>query len=419
MLKKKILPNGICLVGEELPHYHSVSVGVWVACGSAYENEGNNGISHFLEHLLFKGTENRDATQIVKEVEEVGGSIDGFTSREVSGYWIKIPSAHLEKAIEILADLLLHPRFSKEDFLREKEVVIEEIRGSKDSPQEFLSDAFTQNFWDSSPWGYPILGKEENIAKITLEEVKDFYRRLYFSSPFIISLAGNFSFSEAERIVSSKFQVLSWGERDDPPEVPVVRRKLVAFYRPLEQVHFVIGTPGISQKSKDKFAFLVLESLLGGGMSSRLFQKLREERGLVYEVFTFHLSTSRCGFLGIYGGTKGDKTKDTVQLVLEELRKIKKGEISEEEVERNKEFLKGGILLSLENTQSRMSRLASHQFYYGRLFSVEEVIKRIEKVTLEDVRSIAGKILDDTFLNIAFLGDEKVVKELEKEEWRL
>ena len=406
-------------MGEELPHYHSVSVGVWVACGSAYENEKNNGISHFLEHLLFKGTENRDATQIVKEVEEVGGSIDGFTSREVSGYWIKIPSAHLEKAIEILADLLLHPRFSKEDFLKEKEVVIEEIRGSKDSPQEFLSDAFTQNFWDSSPWGYPILGKEENIAKITLEEVKDFYRKFYFSSPFIISLAGNFSFSEAERMISSNFQVPAWGEKGDPPEVPVVRRKLVAFYRPLEQVHFVIGTPGISQKSKDKFAFLVLESLLGGGMSSRLFQKLREERGLVYEVFTFHLSTSRCGFLGIYGGTRGDKTKDTIQLVLEELRKIKKGEVSEEEVERNKEFLKGGILLSLENTQSRMSRLASHQFYYGKLFSVEEVIKRIEKVSVEDVRSIAGKILDDTFLNIAFLGDEKVVKELEKGEWRL
>ena len=419
MLQRELLPNDIWVVGEELEHYHSVSIGVWVSCGSSYESRDNNGISHFVEHLLFKGTEKRSASQIVGEIEEVGGSIDGFTSREFSGYWVKIPSSHLEKALDILSDLLLHPRFAREDFEKEKEVIIEEIKSALDNPQEFLSDSFTQNFWEGSPWGFPILGREDSVSRFSLEEVRNFYLEHYFNSPFIISLAGDFKFKEVLRTIEEKWGGIRWGRKKELPPPTRVKGSVFTFPRNLEQVHFILGTPGVSQKTPLRFAFLVMESILGGGMSSRLFQRVREEFGLVYEIFTFHLSTSTCGLLGIYGGSRGEKVRDAVRLILEEMRNMKEGKISEEEVEKNKEFLKGGIILSSENTQSRMSRLANQQFYFGRIYSLEEVIERIERVKVEEVRKVAEKIFGGDSLNLAFLGRGDILEDLKKVKWNL
>ncbi len=419
MLKKEILSNGIRLVGEELPNYSSVSIGVWISCGSIRENESNNGISHFIEHLLFKGTRNREAREIVGAIEAVGGSIDGFTGREFSGFWVKIPSSHLELAVDILSDLILHPRFEKEAIEKEKEVIIEEIKGSRDSPQEFLSDVFTRNFWEGSPLGFPILGEEKNILSFTREEITSTYREKYFAQPFIIAVAGDFKFPVVKELILRYFGVLSWNGANHFPPVPSPRKKIRFLPRPLEQVHFLWGIKGVPQRSPLRFAFLVMENILGGGMSSRLFQKVREDKGLVYEVFSFHLSTLQAGMLAIYGGTRGERVKEAFSLVMEEVIKLREEGVKEEEVERSKEFIKGNLVLGLESTQSRMSRLAYNEFYYSRLFELEEVLEKINKVKKEDVENIARSLIRDEFLNVAFLGKEGLREYLGEEEWRL
>ncbi|MCD6219343.1 insulinase family protein [Candidatus Calescamantes bacterium] len=419
MLKKEILSNGIRLVGEELPNYNSVSIGIWVSCGSIRENEENNGISHFIEHLLFKGTRNREAREIVGEIEAVGGSIDGFTGREFSGFWVKIPSSYMELAIDVLSDILLHPRFDQHAIEKEKEVVVEEIKGSRDSPQEFLSDAFTRSFWEDSPLGFPILGEERNICSFTREEIVATYRQNYFSQPFIISLAGDFKFTEAKKLILHYFRVIPWSRTNHLPTPPSPRKKILFFPRSLEQVHFIWGSRGVSQRSPLRFAFLVMENILGGGMSSRLFQKVREEKGLVYEVFSFHISTLQAGILAIYGGARGERIKEALSLIMEEVINLREHGVREDEVERSKEFIKGNLVLGLESTQSRMSRLANNEFYYSRLFELDEVLGMIDKVKKKDVDNIARLLIRDEFLNIAFLGREELRESLREEKWRL
>ena len=396
-----------------MPHVHSVSIGVWVECGTWRENPYNNGISHFLEHMILKGSHKRDAQEVARSIERVGGNIDGFTSREFTGYWVKVPKDYLELAIDILSDILLNPAFRDEDIEKEKEVVIEEIRNVHDSPPELLGDLFVENLWEKSPLGFPILGKEEVIKSLTRQEIISFYKENYFSSPFIVSIAGDFSFSQALKTIKHYFENLEWGSLPSLPPPPDIRRKILFFPRPLEQVHFLVGTKGFSQRDRKRYAFLILENILGGGMSSRLFQKVREEKGLVYDIFSYHFSSRQAGFLAIYGGARKERAEEALKTILKELGRMREEKVKEEEVALTKEYVKGNILLGLETTYSRMNRLAHNEFYHRRILPVEEVIERIDKVKVREINQVIEEILKEEYLNVVILGPEET-----REKWK-
>jgi predicted Zn-dependent peptidase len=388
-----------------MEHVRSATVGIWVRSGSRHEAAPLNGISHFIEHTLFKGTRNRTSREIAVESDAIGGHVDAFTSREVASYYVKVLDEHLPRAFDLLADLVTAPLFADEELDRERNVVTEEIKMVEDTPDDLVHEVFVANFWPDHPLGRSILGTVDTLATFNHAAVKNYFSDIYVPRNLVVAGAGNL---DHERFVDMVGGYLS-GLEDRPvnlkASVPSHASRRIVLDKDLEQAHLLLGTCCPSMTSADRYTVHVLNVILGGGMSSRLFQTIREDRGLAYAVYSGVNSYTDAGYLSVYAATSPGQLTDVIKLSTEEFNKLKQEPVSDLELERAKGQLKVSIMLSLESTSARMSNLARQEIFFGRQFTLDEILERIEKVSVADVQRVAGDIFsDDSQFAITALG---------------
>jgi predicted Zn-dependent peptidase len=394
MIAKETLPNGLTLVSETVPHVRSAAIGVWLKRGSRHEEQHDTGLSHFVEHMVFKGTRKRTAQEIAADVDSIGGHLDAFTAKEYAAFHIKVLDEHLPQAVEILADLLLHPRFDASEMVKEKKVICEEINLVEDTPDDLVVELWSEAFWPDHPLGRPILGTKRSVNSINRERLQAFFRDTYHAGNLLVAAAGHFEHEALVRLVSEHFGGLAGGPRAEPPQPPrpkggiVVRSK-----KELEQIHLCLGTPAYSQIHERRYTFYVLNTVLGGSLSSRLFQTIREKRGLAYSISSGVSAYSDAGALTVYAGMSLDAVDEVLALTVAELRLLCDERIPDEELRRAKDHLTGSLVLALESTSSRMNHIARQEIYFGRQIDLDDLLVAIEGVDAEDVRATAREIL--------------------------
>ena len=400
------LANGVRVITETMPHVRSVSVGVWLGAGSRRETPEQNGISHFIEHMLFKGTTHRTAEQIARSVDSIGGNLDAFTAKELVSFNTKVLDEHLPLAFDVLADLVLHPLFREEDIEKEKGVILEEIKMENDSPDYLVHEIFSANFWKDHALGKPILGTRETVKRFSRDTIRAYYAAVYAPSNLTVTAAGNLKHDRLVALVRERFETLAPGAAAPPDSVPNTHARIALRHKKaLEQVHLCLGVPSYPVRHERRFACYVLNTLLGGGMSSRLFQNIRERQGLAYAVFS-ELSPYRdTGCLSVYAGTSIESARKVVRAVTGEFRLLKEEAIGEEELRRAKDHLKGSLMLGLESTGSRMSNLARQEMYFGRFFSLDELVESIEAVSAGEIQKIARTFFDGRQIALTVLGN--------------
>lgn len=412
MYNKTVLDNGIRIVTEEINHVRSVSLGVWVKSGSRYENPAINGIAHFIEHMLFKGTKNRSALDIVSSIDSVGGVMNAYTGKELTSFYVKIPDYHLAMAIDLLADIFQNSLFDPAELDKEKLVILQEIRMLEDTPDEYIYDFFGKIFWDDQPLGLPILGTKDTVNSFRKKNIVDFFTRQYNGNNMTIAAAGNLKHDDFVNLVEKSFSAIEGTTLKKEMMEHTVTSNIAILEKDLEQVHVMIGTLAPSSTSDDRYAAVLMNTILGGSMSSRLFQEIREKRGLAYAIHSFLLPYHDVGMLGIYFGASEDRVIDIITLVMEELKKLSNNSLLEREIRSAKEQMKGNFLLSMESTDIRMTRLAKNEIYFSRNIEFDEVVDRIDGVRKEDVKDLAGKMFRSEILSMAVLGriDKKAFK---------
>jgi predicted Zn-dependent peptidase len=400
------LSNGVRVITEAMPHVRSVSVGMWIASGSRRENPEQNGISHFIEHMLFKGTSRRSAEDIARSVDSIGGNLDAFTAKELVCFNTKVLDQHLSLAFDVLADLVLHPLFREEDIEKEKGVILEEIKMEEDSPDYLVHEIFSSNFWKDHPLGKPILGTPQTVKRFDRSMIQNFYSQVYAPANLLVTAAGNLTHERLVSLVRENFEVLPPGDPAPPDDAPNTHARIaLRNKKALEQVHLCLGVPSYPLPHEERFACYVLNTLLGGGMSSRLFQNIRERQGLAYAVFSELNPYRDTGCLSIYAGTSLESARKVVESITNEFRQLKEQEVNDEELRRAKDHLKGSLMLSLESTGSRMSNLARQEMYFSHFFTLDELVESIEKVTSADVRRIAQTFFDPRQIALTILGN--------------
>jgi predicted Zn-dependent peptidase len=392
---RDVLDTGLRLITESMPQVRSVTIGVWLMRGSRHESDALAGIAHFVEHMLFKGTDSRSAEDIAQAIDSIGGQLDAFTAKEYASYYIKVLDEHLPLAVELLSDIVLHPAFAEEEIAREKKVVLEEIKMVEDTPDDLVHELFTQHFWEGHPLGRPILGSKETVEGLTETSLREYFRGAYVAPNMIVSAAGNLDHGELRELVSSAFRSLP--AKGDPfsEHAPHVTPTVITRTKELEQSHVCLGTNSYPQSHDDRYVSYILNSVLGGSMSSRLFQNVREKRGLAYSVFSGLSAYRDAGNITIYAGCAADAVEEVIDLCVEELRALKRDPVPDAELVRAKDHLKGSLMLSLENTASRMSHLARQEIYFERHFGLDETLAGVQRVTREDIQRVA----DDLFAN--------------------
>jgi len=405
-ITKEVLPNGLVLITESMEHVHSVSVGIWLRSGSRREPPELNGISHFIEHMVFKGTERRTAEDIAREVDRVGGMLDAFTAKEMVCFNTRVLDEHLPKAFDVLSDMVLDPKFADEDIDREKSVVLEEIRMTQDNPEDLVHELFTQNFWSPHALGKPILGTPETVSTFTKDTLQKWFQTCYAPNNLVITAAGHLTHEQLRDLVVERFSKRppsedGFEDTKPHPAPHITQRSKVE----LEQVHICIGVPALPLTDDRRFAISVLNNILGGGMSSRLFQNIRERLGLAYAIFSELNSYRDAGMLSVYAGTSLETAGQLVDCVLEEFRQLKEKPLEEEEVRRAKDHLKGATLLSLEGSGQKMTSLARYHMYFNRHFTPQELIALLESVTAEQVQQIARECFQSGQLAASIVGD--------------
>ncbi|HWC70993.1 MAG TPA: pitrilysin family protein [Actinomycetota bacterium] len=393
--------SGLRVVTERMPGVRSVSLGFWVLAGSRDERPRISGSSHFLEHLLFKGTERRSAQEIAEDFDAVGGDVNAFTAREYTCYYARVLDRDLEMAVEHLADMLQHSVIRSRDLDAERQVILEEINMHEDSPEDAVHDLYTQTLWPDHPLGRPILGTAATIRDATRASVRRFYERHYTPGNFVVAAAGNLRHDDLVRLLRDRMETgrrlgpratSVWNLRA-PERAPEPSGKHLVKRRKTEQAHICLGTNGLARNDPDRFAFLVVNTALGGGMSSRLFQEVREKRGLAYTVYSFHTQFTEAGMFTTYAGTTPSRARDVVSLLRRELDVVGGGGLGDEEFERAKGHVKGSMVLSLEDPGGRMSRLGKSEISHGEILTVDQVLRRIDRVTLDDARRVAERVL--------------------------
>ena len=393
---------------ESMEHMRSVSMGAWITRGSRDETAERNGISHFVEHMVFKGTTSRSAQQIAREVDSIGGNLDAFTGKESVCFNIKSLDEHVEPALDVLSDLVLHPSFTPEDLAREQGVILEEIKMDEDNPDALVHETFTQKFWKNHSLGRPILGTVATVSSFDQAIVEEHHAQTFTPQQIVFSAAGHLDHEQFVAAVEAKFGGLkpaSSAAEAGVPAPPTTPHITLRKKRSLEQVQFCLGMPAPPIDSPDRFALYLLSSILGGGMSSRLFQSIREEQGLAYSIFS-ELSPFRdTGALSIYAGVSLDKTLHTLELTLREMTRLKQEKVSDGELKRVRDQMKSNIVLGLESSSSRMSNLARQQIYFGRFISAEEVVQEIERVTADDLQRIAQALFRQEAFALTILGN--------------
>jgi predicted Zn-dependent peptidase len=404
-VRKTILDNGLTLITEEMPSVRSVSVGIWLRTGSRAEKASENGITHFLEHMVFKGTHKRSAEEIARSADSIGGHLDAFTAKECTTFSIKVLDEHLPRAFEVLADLVKDPLLRDEHVAKESQVIQEEIKMVEDTPDDLVQEIFSQSYWRNHPLGRPILGTRETVRSFNRKGLSRYFRRHYTPRNMLVSAAGNLRHQEVVDLVRQELGAVAAGPPPAPERAPVASPDIrLRNKKNLEQVHICLGAPAFPLAHPRRFACYVLNTALGGGMSSRLFQNVREKRGLAYAVFSGLSAYTDAGCLNVYAGTSGANARTVVQLIVEEFARLKSEPLGDEELRRTKDFLKGSTLLGLESTMSRMSNLARQEMYFGRYFSMDEIARQVEAVTAADVLAVARELLDAKRLALTVLG---------------
>jgi predicted Zn-dependent peptidase len=407
MIVKEVLANGLTFLSEAMPHVRSVAVGVWVKRGSRHERPEQTGLSHFIEHMVFKGTKKRSAEAIASEVDSIGGHMDAFTAKEYAAFHLKVLDEHLPLAVEILGDIVMNPLFDPIEMVKEKKVIFEEIKMVEDTPDDLVMELFSQAFWPDHPLGRPILGTRRSVSSFERQQLAAFFHAVYHPGNIVISAAGNLDHRSTSELIHRHFGQLARGRAQKGPTPPRPEARIVTRSKSeLEQVHMCVGSPAYHQAHEDRYGSYILNTVLGGSMSSRLFQNVREKRGLVYSISSGVASYSDAGSFTIYAGTSLDAVDEVVRLTVEEIRRMKDEPVPEPELRRAKDHLKGSLMLSLENTGSRMNYLARQEIYFGRQFGLDETLLGIEEVTADDVQRIASDIFAGD-LAMSLLGNLK------------
>jgi predicted Zn-dependent peptidase len=391
--RRTILPNGIRLLTEWIPHVRSVAIGVWVEAGSRHEPVERGGISHFIEHLVFKGTESRSAEDIARAVDSVGGQMDAFTTKEHTCFYVTVLDEHLPLATDLLADILLHPRFDAGDIEREKTVVLQEFGMVEDTPDDVIHDLFAERVWPRHPLGRPILGDRKVVQALDRDTVLRHFRTEYSPERITIAAAGHVRHEQLVDLLGSRFRDFRQPSSHRASEPPVLTSSLDLVERPLEQVHFVLGGRGLEQDAPERYALFLLNTVLGGSMSSRLFQVVREREGLVYSIHSGNAAFHDTGLFYVYAGTEPVHFGRVVELTLQELHSLRVDGVSDDELRRAKDHLKGSMMLSLESTGSRMTRIAKQELYFRRPFTFDEILADLERVTVKDLRALGERLL--------------------------
>jgi predicted Zn-dependent peptidase len=387
-----------------MPHVRSVSIGVWLTRGSRHESSELGGIAHFVEHMLFKGTGTRSAEDIAQEIDSIGGQLDAFTAKEYASYYIKVLDEHLPMAIDLLSDIVMNPRFDAEDVEKEKKVILEEIKMVEDTPDDLVHELFTQHFWEGHSLGRPILGSKETVESFTPEILRHYFRNAYVASNLIVSAAGNIEHARVRELIERAFAALPASREGYDDTVPRVVPQVLVRAKELEQSHVCLGTNSYQQNHPDRYVSYIMNTVLGGSMSSRLFQNVREKRGLAYAVFSGLSAYRDAGNITIYAGCASEAVPELVDLCVEELRGLKKMPVPDAELRRAKDHLKGSLMLSLENTASRMSHLARQEIYFERHFGLDETLAGVERVTAADVTRVAGDLFANGSLAATIVG---------------
>ncbi len=401
---KSVLNNGVRVITQKIPHTRSVSMGVWVNVGARDETETESGLSHFIEHMIFKGTRKRSAYQIAKEFDAIGGHTNAFTTMENTCYHARVMDTHTETMVDILSDIFINSVFDPGEIDRERPVILQEIGMVEDSPDEYVHVLCGHNFWGEHPLGRSILGTPENIIRFDAGILKNFFHRLYQPDRIIISAAGNLEHKFLVELIRPAFETIPSG-KNFPRRLKPPSRSVIDFcHRDLEQMHICLSTRGLAITDPRRYTFSLLNTIIGGNMSSRLFQEVRERRGLAYSVYSFISSHVDTGMFGFYMGVNPNRARETILLVLDEIVKLKTEPVEESELKGALEYTKGSLLLAAESADNHMVRNAQNEMHFGGDITLQEIIEKIEAVTAEDIRELADELINPAKMTYTLLG---------------
>ena len=405
MYKKHVLENGLTIIGEEIPYVKSISLGVWINAGSRIEDEEISGVSHFLEHMLFKGTRNRTSKQIASEIDNLGGQINAFTSKECTCYYVKLLDSHIDIGIDVLSDMILNSKFNEDDLDKERSVIIEELKMYEDSPEDLAYDLLTENIYKNDPLGMNIIGTEESLNRLNREKLLDYFNKYYVPNNSVIAISGNFNFDEIINKIEEKFKV--WKKRDVNVDIKKAEFKscFLTKNKDIEQVNLAMSLEAVPIESdKEVYALAVINTVFGGSISSRLFQKIREEKGLVYSIYSSQSLYRKCGELGIFASMSNEHLKEVYESIIEEIKIMKKYYLTDQEIKESKEQLKGSYILGLESTSSRMMSIGRSLLLNNKVESTDDILKSIDNVDRETVKIVIDKIFNLDKLGVCIVG---------------
>lgn len=414
MIQKVTLDNHVNILTEDIPHVRSVAVGFFVDVGSRDEDNEVSGVSHFIEHLMFKGTKRRTAKDIAETLDAVGGQLNAFTTKEFTCYYARVLDEHFDLAVDLLSDMFFESKFDLQDIDRERNVIIEEIKMYEDAPDELVHDIFAGSMWKGHALGRPIAGTAEVIAGLSREKIIDYYHKHYNPAKLTVAVAGNI---DHDRVINKLRPILESkpGQLFDRRIItPVPHQDVICRNKETEQVHLCIGTPGLKLNDDNIYVFQVTNTILGGGISSRLFQEIREQRGLVYSVYSYHTSYRDAGLFCVYAGLSKENIDQVMELILKEIRDIQINGVNKQELQRAKDQLKGNLLLSLENVSTRMSRLGKSQLYLNKVIPPEEIVALVNKVTADEIQELSRQMLKPENFSMAAIGPWKDCGNLRK-----
>lgn len=404
VINKTVLSNGVKIITKKIPHVRSVSMGVWVNVGARDETDDQSGLSHFIEHMIFKGTARRSAYEIAKAFDAIGGHTNAFTAMEHTCYYAKVLDTHLETMVEILSDIFLNSVFDPQEVERERPVIYQEIGMVEDSPEEYLHQVASQNFWGNHPLGRSILGTRDNIESFKPETIKAFFNQFYHPESILIAVAGNVSHDGIIDLVGPAFESIHNGHTLPERYHPEIKPADQALHRDLEQAHICLSTLGLSITDPQRFAFSLMNTILGGNMSSRLFQEIREQRGLAYSVYSFMASYVDTGMFGVYAGVTPEAVSKTIDLIVRDLKKIMTQPVSTTELKDAKEYTKGNLCLATESVDNQMVRLAQNEIHFDEYIPMQSVMDNIEAVTVEEIQTLATDLFKPEQVSLTVLG---------------
>lgn len=405
VFQRTTLNNGIRIITERMPHVRSVTIGFWVGVGARDEPQEISGISHFIEHMLFKGTATRTARQLAEVFDSMGGELNAFSAKEYTCYYAKILDSDLDRAVELMTDMLFNPLLEPKDIDAERRVILEEISMHEDSPDDIVHDLFASALWESHPLGQSVLGHLNVVKTLRRDEITSYYRQYYQPGDIVVAAAGNVDHERFCGLIEQFTQALEGRERAERHQLlPDIRPHIAVYRRQTEQAHIVIGTEGLPRNHPDRFVFAIIDNILGGGMSSRLFQKIREEKGLAYSIFSYHSMFADTGLMAIYAGSSPSNAQIIMDLIKGEIRDLLDRGIKDEELARAKGHIKGSLVLGLEDSSGRMTRLGKSELCRGEILSLDELIDRVDCVTRDKVEELSNHLFGASRFVVTILG---------------